>query len=242
MEIFGHRGAGGEAPENTIAGCQHAISRGIDRIEVDLRLSADGQLVVIHDRSVNRTCYAKGAVKSFTAGELSRLDARKSGPPWPRKKDCGVPTLKRLLEQTPSLSCYQLEVKSGSKAEMNQVANKLLEFFPHSRAAKKIVVTSANTYLLEVLRDIAPHIRLGIVAQRFDALGIAEELEIDYYCSHWSSCTPYLVRQLRKLNVHISVWTVNDPQTVKSMLYLNVDSLITDYPSMVIPLLASLQR
>ena len=56
MQIFGHRGAAGEAPENTIAGARHAISRGTRYVEIDLRLSADNQLVIVHDNSTERTC------------------------------------------------------------------------------------------------------------------------------------------------------------------------------------------
>ena len=85
MKIYGHRGAAGEAPENTLAGFLHAIEYGTQYVELDVQLSADGHLVVIHDSRVDRTTGIAGRVDQFTATELSKMDARQDCPPWPTK-------------------------------------------------------------------------------------------------------------------------------------------------------------
>lgn len=243
MEIVGHRGAAGEAPENTIAGCHHAIERGVRHIEIDLRLSADGQLVVLHDKTTNRTTGKRSAVARLSAAELAALDARADGPPWPRKKDCGIPTLDLLIESTRrSLRSYQLEVKPDSKSRLKQIASLLAERFPTARSASKFVVTSSNYYIHEYLRELAPHIPRGMVVMRPNAISALSELDCDLCAIHWSACSPYLVRQMRKADVHISVWTVNDAQMIKNLYRMKIDSVITDYPSMAIPLLAALRR
>ena len=75
MIVYGHRGARGEAPENTIAGCRHAFERGARHLEIDLRLSKDQQLVVLHDDRLRRTAAVRGKVSHYTAKELAALDA-----------------------------------------------------------------------------------------------------------------------------------------------------------------------
>ena len=98
MLVYGHRGAGGEAPENTIAGCKHAIARGVQYLELDMRLSKDDQLVMLHDDTVNRTTDQQGKVSTYTVAELKKMDARRSGTPWPNKRDTGIVTLDAIAE------------------------------------------------------------------------------------------------------------------------------------------------
>ena len=104
------------------------------------------------------------------------------------------------------------------------------------------MVTSSNYYLHKYLGDIAPHIRRGLVITRPGSMTKLEELGCVYCAMHWSACNPYTVRQLRKSGIHISVWTVNDAQIIKNLYRMKVDSVITDYPSMAVPLVAALQR
>jgi glycerophosphoryl diester phosphodiesterase len=242
MQIYGHRGAAGEAPENTIAGCLHAIERGVKYVEIDLRLSADDQLIVIHDRSLRRTAGKRSKAVDYTARELAQMDARSDGPSWPRKKDCGVPTLKALLKATGKFKGYQLEVKPDSKPIIRRIAQHLASCFDTEDAARKIVVTSSNNYLHECLGDIAPHISRGMVVMRPDAMSNLEELGCQYCVLHWSACNFFSVRQLKKSGIHVSAWTVNDAHTIRNLYKLKVDSVITDYPSMAVPLLSALER
>jgi glycerophosphoryl diester phosphodiesterase len=242
MHIYGHRGAAGEAPENTIAGCRHGIERGVKRIEIDLRLSADNELVVVHDKTLNRTTDSKGNVSSLRATELGKLDGRGDGPPWPRKKDTGVPTLDKLLDATPELEHYQLEVKSDSRAVMGTIAELLAERFPTASSAEKVVITSSNKIILKLLGEKAPHLQRGIVATNPTTFQAAYELKVDYFCMHWSICHPYFVKDLKRRNIKPSVWTVNDPTIIKNLHKMKVHSIITDYPSMAIPLVGSLER
>ena len=137
MQLFGHRGAAGEAPENTIAGIRHAIERGVRRVEIDLRLSADKQIVIVHDNNAKRTTGINRQIARLTASELSRLDARQSGTPWPRKTACGIPTLHRYFSNTPEIQCYQLEVKLDKSSEHALMIEKLAALFPNKSTTKK---------------------------------------------------------------------------------------------------------
>ena len=242
MEVYGHRGAAGEAPENTIAGCKHAVDRGARFIEVDLRLSSDDELVVIHDKTVNRTTYSVGQVDDHAAARLAGMDATKAGPPWSRKGNTGIPTLDDLLAATPEIKRYQLEVKSDSKSKMKRIAEKLAERYPDSKTSKKVVLTSSDSNFLSYIKDMAPHITRGMVALKLNAYKTALEHGCKYYCMHWSNCSSIFIRELHQEGIHASVWTVNDEQNIKKLHRMKADSVMTDYPSMAIPLIAALER
>lgn len=242
MQIYGHRGAAGEAPENTIAGVLHAIDRGTRYIEIDLQLSRDDQLVVIHDKTLKRTTGVWGRPRDYTAQKMAAMDARADGPLWPSKKNCEVPTLEALLSVTKKLKGYQLEVKPDSRANIRRVSSHLTERFKTAAAAKKIVVTSSSKYLHQCLGEMAPHIRRGMVISNAHEVPTLLDLGCVYSAMHWSACDSYTIRKLKKAGVHISVWTVNDAQMIKNLYKMKVDSVITDYPSMALPLVTALER
>lgn len=242
MQLFGHRGAAGEAPENTIAAARHAISRGTRRVEIDLRLSSDNQLVVVHDNNAERTAGVKQAITRLSTQQLSQLDARKFGTPWPRKTGCGIPTLKRYLNNSPEMQFYQLEVKSDQTTDIATTIDKLSEQFPSRASAKKIVVTSFDYDFLAKLKQQSPHLRIGAITYKAAALKTARDLGCDFFCIHRDLCKPALVKKVRETDMHLSVWTVNNPDTIKTLFELKVDSIISDYPSMALPLINRLKR
>ena len=122
--IYGHRGARAEAPENTLPSFQKALDAGVTRVELDLHLSADQQLMVIHDPTLKRTTGLRGKVAQHTAAELTRMDARLGLPGWPTP--CPIPTLEQLLQACPQIEHYQLEVKSGSERQSRIVLNAIM--------------------------------------------------------------------------------------------------------------------
>ena len=242
MKVYGHRGAAGEAPENTIAACRHAIERGTRYLELDMRLSRDNQLVVVHDNSVNRTSYNRGSVASYTAAELAKMDARRSGPPWPRKRDAGISTLDKFLAATPEVKGYFLEVKSDGNSRMQTMANLLAERFSTPTKAKKVVVTSSNKYFHECLAYNAPHVRRGLVSMRPNVAQQLEEFDYHYLLLQWAMCFPRTLNAARNKGIKTALWTVNEPHVIKAAHRLKVDCVITDYPSMALPLVSSLLR
>jgi glycerophosphoryl diester phosphodiesterase len=98
--IYGHRGAKGEAPENTLVSFQKCLESGVNRCELDLHLSRDGQLMVIHDPSLKRTTGHRGKVIEHDAAELVAYDARKGGPGWVHP--CPIPRLEELFSSVHS--------------------------------------------------------------------------------------------------------------------------------------------
>lgn len=242
MLVYGHRGAAGEAPENTIAGFRHAGDRGASYVEMDVRLSKDGQLVVVHDDRVNRTTSNKGRIDSFTAADLKSMDARRDSPPWSKKTYVGISTLDAVLNKTPAIKGYNIEVKSDAKKSVQSICEKLAEKFCSRESAKDIVVTSSDLYCHQVLKDLAPHITRGYVSMRPNPFKILEKYQCQYLSAIWGTCNLMLIRYAHSLGVHVSAWTVNDASVINNLYKFKVDSIITDYPSMAVPLVARLMK
>lgn len=242
MQLFGHRGAAGEAPENTIAAAKHAISRGVRAVEIDLRISADGKLVVTHDKNTKRTAGVNRLVANSTSQQLSQLDSRLHGPIWSNKVNCGIPTLQRYLKHSEKINCYQLEIKTDSPREHRHFVRLLLEAFPNKSSAKQVVITSFDYILLEKIATHLPHVKIGAITYKPAAIDIAKSLECDFFCINESLANKSYLAKIRKTKMHVSVWTVNDPALIKTLYDLGVDSIISDYPSMAIPLISRLSR
>ena len=240
MLVYGHRGAAGEAPENTLGGFRHAWQRGARRFELDVHLAADDELVVIHDARVDRTTGERGAVSSFTSTRLKRMDARRGAPPWPRRE--GIPRLREVLRALPSTESWQIEVKkSGSAQQMRDTAESLRALVAELRIAPKIIVTSADQAFLGYARELMPRVTLGYVGIGSDLLAIAAGLGCSYLMLNLFSCNPALRVQAWRKKIALSVWTVNDPVSIRNLRRMRVHSILTDYPSMAIPLVAQIE-
>ncbi len=139
--IYGHRGARGEAPENTLAGFELCLELGVTRCELDLHLSRDGELVVIHDPTLKRTTGRGGKVSEKAVADLVALDARQGGPVWPRP--CPIPTLRELFEKC-SFEHWQLEVKSASRVRAAQTVRAIAQLVEEFGLQDKVTVTSSS--------------------------------------------------------------------------------------------------
>ena len=241
MLIYGHRGARGEAPENTLAGFHRAISAGVSRVELDLRLSRDGQLVVIHDDTVNRTTNGRGAVAHLTAAELARLDARRGAP------DCAtpqpIPTIARVLEEFPQIVHFQLEAKPVSAIQRTFMAERLAQLFAQFQLYQRATVTSFDAHLLRELGASDARVPRGLVTDRTrpDPMSLALELGVGMLVLHWKLCTPARIATAHAGGIRVSAWTVNEEKVVRRLHGHGIDSVVTDYPTRMMALSLSLQ-
>ena len=205
--IYGHRGARGEAPENTLPSFQKALDTGVTRVELDLHLSADQQLMVIHDPTLKRTTGRRGKVAQHNAADLMQMDARRAIPGW--AESCPIPSLDQLFSRFPQMQHYQLEVKSGSVRQSRIVLAAVKELVERYQLQDKVVITSSSRTLLKYAKR--------------------------YGCSHlilnWKLCTAERVERAQQAGLHVSVWTVNEEAKMLKLADMGVDSIITDYPA-----------
>ncbi|HTN33572.1 MAG TPA: glycerophosphodiester phosphodiesterase [Marinobacter sp.] len=231
MIVYGHRGARGEAPENTLPGFAHAYRHGIRHFELDLVLSRDGKPVIVHDLTVDRTTDQKGYVGDYTAEQLASMDARNNTSTWPSKT--GIPMLADLLERYGDIQHLQLEVKKDNRRRLNILGNRLAEIIQHRNLYQTVVITSADTWFLKEMRRRNKNIHLGLVAEHKypQPLGTASRLGCEYLCINWKLCTADMVEQAHRKGMHVSAWTVNRIYDMLRLEEMGVNSIITDYPT-----------
>lgn len=229
--IYGHRGAKGEAPENTLASFQACLNHGVKRCELDLHLSRDGELMVIHDPTLKRTTDRRGKVVDYTAADLTQIDARKGGPGWPTP--CPVPTLETLFEHCP-FEHWQLEVKSASRTRATITVLAIRELAQRYGLVDKVTITSSSREVLRAAADLVPDILRGLVAEYawLDPLKVARNYACSYLALNWTLCTPERLHKAQQQGLHVSVWTVNEPTLMRRLADFGVDSLITDFPGL----------
>lgn len=231
MIVYGHRGAKGEAPENTLAGFTHAYRHGVRHFELDLVLSKDGKPVIVHDLTVDRTTGHKGSVGSFTAEELAGMDARRNGKPWPRA--VGIPSLETLLNDYPDFEHLQLEVKKDNRQRLNILCNRLIEVIQRRDLYNRVVITSSDPWFLQQARRRDTKVRIGLVTDRKfpKPVNAAARLHCDFLCIGWRICTEGIVTDAHRRGMHVSTWTVNRIHDMLQLEAKGVDSIITDYPT-----------
>lgn len=229
--IYGHRGAKGEAPENTLASFQACLEHGVKRCELDLHLSSDGELMVIHDPTLKRTTDRRGKVGDYSAQELTALDARRGGPAWPRP--CPIPRLETLFEKCP-FEHWQLEVKSASRTRAATTVLGIRELAQRYGLLDRITITSSSREVLRAATDLVPDIARGLVAEYawLDPLKVAQNYGCRFLALNWTLCTPERLLKAQRQGLHVSVWTVNEPALMRRLADFGVDSLITDFPGL----------
>ena len=245
VTVFAHRGGAGLAPENTRAAFAHAVRLGVDGCELDVRLSRDGEVVVIHDETLDRTTDATGAVRDRTADELARVDAGyRFNPaelfPW-RGRGEGVPRLADVLAEHPTLP-FIVELK-GSDPAVAEAATAVVAkagaldrvcfggfadvTLAAARAAQPTACTSAATEEIRAaLYKSYVWWPLGRVA--YQAFQVPEQ------ANNTTIVTRRFVRHARRGGRLIHVWTVNTDADVRRLAAWGVDGVITDRPDIAL--------
>jgi glycerophosphoryl diester phosphodiesterase len=231
--IYGHRGAKGEVPENTLASFRKCLEHGVRRCELDLHLSLDGELMVIHDPTLKRTTGRRGRVSEHEAASLVSYDARQSGPAW--NQPCPIPRLSELFEECP-FEHWQLEVKSASRVRAARTVQAIKDLVERHGISDKVTVTSSSRQVLRALREHAPKLSRGLVAEYawLDPLKVARHYGCNLLALNWSLCSPERLSKAQQQGLHVSVWTVNEPALMLRLADFGVDSIITDFPGLAV--------
>ena len=242
LAVIAHRGASAHAPENTLPAFQLALDMGADVIEMDLRLSADGRVVVIHDATVDRTTGGTGAVAELTLAELKALDAgsafaaRSGGSPNGRIE---IPTLEEVLAAFPAAR-MMVELKAGSGAAL---ADSVARILARHGAGKRVIVVSFDSGYLRRFRRLAPGVATGAGSgetARFYLLHLvglhrwyrpqAEYLTVPESVRGTRIVTPRFLRAAARLGMEVHVWTVDDADAMRRLAGMGVAGILTNHP------------
>lgn len=220
-KIIAHRGSSAHAPENTIAAFRLALEQGADGVELDVMLSKDGHLVVIHDDTVDRTTDGKGAVRDMTLEELRSLDAGGGQK---------IPTLDEVFEEFGGQFIINVELKNYSSV-FDQLPVEAAMMINNYQLGKSVIVSSFNPFNLPRFHRRLPEPALGLITQPNSAKKWVWRLfNYDALHPHFSDVDQVLVTALHQRNRQLNVWTVDDPAEIQRLADLGVDSIITNDP------------
>ena len=233
--LVGHRGAPARAPENTLAGFRAAAALGVRQVEFDVRLTADGHPVVIHDAGLGRTTGARRRVAASTLDEIARLDAgswygpRFAGEPVPR-----LDQVLRLLGALDVAASVEIKVRrrSGGRAEAAAVLAVLREV----PALPRLLISSGADACLSFFRAHAPWIPRALVVRRLraGALRRAAALGVhEIHCDH-RHLDEAGVRRVKEAGLALVAFTVDDPARARALHAWGVDRFISDLPDSLI--------
>jgi glycerophosphoryl diester phosphodiesterase len=236
--VVGHRGSAATHPENTLPSFQAAIDAGADAVELDVRVSADGVAVVMHDADVGRTTNGSGLVHELTLPELKRLDA--SGG---RGGAHEVPTLADVLELASGRVAVNLEIKNlpgepGFDGPVEAAVQAALGDLERAGFAGPVLVTSFNWSSIERSRALAPDLPTGFLS----LAAVAPVAALDYVrqAGHpfvlpnvlaLRQAGPEFVDEAHRHGVRVGTWTVDDPETVAELFAWGVDAVATNDPA-----------
>lgn len=227
--IYAHRGSSGEAPENTMAAFRLALQQEAAGIELDIQMTADGQLVVIHDESLDRTTNGHGLVAAHTYEEIQRYDASYI---FEQYRGEPVPLLSEVLKLLePAGLELNIELKNSviRYEGMEDIAIRLVrEFGMESR----VIFSSFNHYSVAELTRKAPEVEAAILyeADLFRPWEYAAPIGARALHPWLHSVNKELVTHARQAGMHVRVWTVNAEDVMRRMIDADVDAIITNYP------------
>lgn len=247
--VVAHRGASSTYPENTLEAFRGALDAGADAVELDVRLTADGVPVIMHDPDVAATTDGSGLVRDLTLAEIRRLDA--SGG---RGLGLGVPTFREAMEMLGPLGGVDVEVKNipgepDYDSPTESVARAVVEVLDGLGMRDRALVSSFNPLSIELVRRLAPDVATGLLTtERVDprqALGHASaggHAMILPAKSAVLAAGPALVAEAHGAGVLIGTWTVDDPAEITRLFGWGVDAVATNDPARAAPLRDAARR
>ncbi len=236
--VIAHRGFSGRAPENTLAAIREAIAIGADMAEIDVTLTADERVVVIHDETLDRTTNGVGKVADHGFDEIRSLDAGS----WFAPQFAGekVPTLDEILDTTNGRILLNVEIKS--EAVDRGISDKVATVIKERGMADQVIVSSFSPTALEQIHAVAPGIRTAVLynpeLQRGeDPADIVHSLGASVFNIRGSRLKAKMLRSCREHGIPVGVYTVDKPKKMKRWVKKEIDAIFTNHPDRLIEIL-----
>lgn len=229
-KIWAHRGASGYAPENTLEAFELAIHQNADGIELDIQLTKDSELVVAHDEKIDRVTGGTGWIKNYTLKELKQFRFNRTHPEF---TNACIPTLKEVYElMQPTNLTVNVELKT-SICFYPGIEEKALKLAKDMQMEERIIYSSFNHYTLKTLKELDSSVRTGLlyedgwinVPAYGNNIGVNALHPATYLLQY-----PDFLKDCKKYNLPLHVWTVNTKEHMEKLMKLGVDAIITDFP------------
>lgn len=225
MLRIGHRGAMGYAPENTLLSFQKALDFKVDMIELDVQLCKTGELVVIHDLTVDRTTNGEGYVSELTLEELKKLNAG---------EDQQIPLLTEVLDFIDRKVKVNIELKG--KGTAYKVGQLIYEYIKNNRwKGEDFIVSSFDHQELKLFKQGYPKIPVGVLIYHLphDLAQLAEDFKAQYLNASLAFYSKELVEDAHERGIQVLIYTVNDKKDIERCRKDGVDGVFSNYPDRV---------
>lgn len=255
--VMAHQGGADLAPSNTLAAFRNAAELGVDMMELDVHLTQDGHLVVIHDDTIDRTTNGSGTVNELTLAEVQSYDAGYhfvdlDGDHSFRDKDVIIPTLADVFEEMPSHMRYTIEIKDTNDAALyEKIGEDLWTLMAEYDVQDKVLIGSFDQHILDMMTEITDGEAIVSAGEQevtkfviLHKLGLhalyqtkVDSVEMPIKASGINLMDASLVNAAKKRGMDVHYWTINDPDTMEQLIDLGADGIITDRPDLLIELL-----
>jgi glycerophosphoryl diester phosphodiesterase len=239
--IFAHRGSSAYAPENTLPAFELALQHAADAIEMDVKLTADGEVVIIHDPTLQRTTGQEGNVRDCTLAEIQKLDAGSHfNSAFTGER---IPTLAELFEKIGDRILYDIEL-TNYVSLTDSLPEKVAELVQRYDLAESVLFSSFNPLALIRVRRKLPDNPIGLLARprergRWARSPLATLLRYQALHIHRDDAGAEIVASTHHRNKRLHVYTVNDKTEIASLVKLGVDGIFTDDPPLARRVLSS---
>ena len=228
MKVYAHRGFSGHYPENTMLAFQKAAELGCYGIELDVHLTKDDKLVIIHDEKVNRTTDGRGWVKDLSWNQLQKLNAGTAF-----KLEAKIPSLEEYFDWVKDTDLVtNIEIKTD-RYYYPDIEEKTLALVRDFGLSDRVLFSSFNHSSLYDLRRLAPDIPCGALVT-YQAVGnvgyFCHKFDLAYYHPDFRLLDEVEVASCKAYGIKINAWTVNEPEDLARCLALGIDGVITNFP------------
>lgn len=226
IEITSHRGFSHDVPENTILAIEKAIEEQADYVEIDIRLTKDGELVLLHDESLKRTTGVRNSIWNLDYAQVSKLDAGK----WLDDAYIGtkIPTLREVFELCKGTINLNLDLKYDNHIE--GLEEKVVALIEEYEMENQCVITSTSLSTLENIKMLNLDIKTGYITYQIEKIYYHNE-NIDFFSINSYFVSDNLLQEVHEYGKKIHVWTVNTKKELNRVKRLGVDNIITDNPA-----------
>ena len=230
-KVWAHRGASGYAPENTLEAFALAAEQGAYGIELDVQMTSDGKLVVIHDYTIDRTSNGSGRVADMTYGQLCEYNYHAA---FSDAHFYKIPLMEEVLAQVkPTGMHINIEIKCDSFVRFDGIEAALDTMVKATGMEDRILYSSFDHYTLRRMKFINPFAKTGILYEAclYQPWTYAKGLQASALHPHHSSLyEPMFIDLAHREGMEINTWTVNDENSMRILGGKGVDGIITNYP------------
>ena len=223
MLVFAHRGASGEAPENTLLAFKEAINQDVDAIELDVQLLKTGELAVIHDETVDRTTGGTGEVAGYNLDDIKKLDAGDGQK---------IPLLHEVLDLADKSVAVNIELKGAKTAK--PVAAEISKYLNnHGWNEEQFLVSSVSKKELKLFKKLMPNIKIGTIISRktyLTTLSNAIRLNADFVVLELNHIYERQIKKAHRKGIKVYIFTINTKKELEKVKQLGIDGIFTDNP------------